>query len=97
MNTNQFRSENTNYSISDYLEINEDEYRPQIPNPLSQQIDPYSIYDLVCIDYEYELITNKPGTVNQPPQEKQIAYLAIQAYSPCVIPFNYSEIIKDFV
>lgn len=92
----RYAAVNTGFTLADYLIFNEDPYRPPIKKDYSQQIDPYSIYDLVCTDFENELITNKPGMVNQPPIETMKNFLAIQAYSPFPIPFNYSEIIKGY-
>ena len=82
-------------SIAQYFDQTQDECQPPIHKPFLSAYDNYQIYDICCVDVWFETIKSD-GTIIKSPVEKQLSFLAIQAYNPTVIKCDFMAIVEAY-
>lgn len=78
--------------MPDYLGLT-DSTLPATSKPSSQQYDPYSIYDIHCVDIRS---TTNTGTEIVNATRPGFYTIAVQAYHPTPILCNFNQIIRDY-
>ena len=78
--------------MSSYLGKN-DETLPVVSKPTSQQYDPYSIYDVHCVD----ITSQRNGTTETNTfVTRKLWTIAVQAYHITPILCDFNQIIRDY-
>lgn len=75
-----------------YLDVNDDDL-PVASKPSSQQYDPYSIYDMHCVDIKLQAVSSIE-TVDK--ISKKTDGLAVQVYSVGIIECDFNSIVNTY-